>query len=104
MSASLDQWFHAGPQQTLTNETEPNDLFIKFRDLCIKNHISYFSSDTFRMFGLTKHLLNTKNGLGGVFATWLQTGYIIDTNERQKSRIPGNHGHKNSIYTFKEEI
>jgi hypothetical protein len=82
--------------------TQQDQDFVRtLKTACQIDEVETFSSDTFRMLGLDRFLVDKEHGIGGVFAR-LKANGIIEEVGWTRSSFPSNHGRKIRVYKFLE--
>jgi len=88
------------PDRTFTLKEQ--DMVTTFRSLCNIDEHTTFSSDTFRMYGLDRFIMDKAHGIGGFFAKLVANGLVVQTGWT-RSTLPSNHGRMIRTYGWVNE-
>ena len=85
------------PDRTFT--LKEKDMATTFRSLCNIDQHGTFSSDTFRMYGLDRFIVDKAHGIGGFFAKLVANGLVVQVGW-VRSCLPSNHGRMIRTYRW----
>jgi len=88
------------PDRTFT--LKEKDMATTFRSLCNIDQHTTFSSDTFRMYGLDRFIVDRAHGIGGFFAKLVANGLVVQVGW-VRSCLPSNHGRMIRTYGWVNE-
>ena len=75
------------------------ELVKTFKTLCNIDGHTTFSSDTFRMYGLDRFIVDKAHGIGGFFAKLVANGLVVQVGW-VRSCLPSNHGRMIRTYRW----